>query len=141
MTMPGNKMRMVLLSCLVIAVLGAWALIVYNEKQAAVPAVVHSPYYDKILEKAFGSKKEKGDKPGTVSEAATDDRAEDSPQYEIRRAQSRENLCILMMAMRQYAETHGKLPPAIVRDKEGEPLYSWRVLLLPYLDRGEEVYR
>jgi len=37
-------------------------------------------------------------------------------------------------ALRYYHKVHGQLPPAVVRDKEGQPLYSWRVLLLPYLD-------
>jgi hypothetical protein len=37
-------------------------------------------------------------------------------------------------ALRSYHEAHGKLPPAVGRDKAGRPLYSWRVLLLPYLE-------
>jgi hypothetical protein len=37
-------------------------------------------------------------------------------------------------ALRLYQEDNGRLPPAVVRGKNGEPLYSWRVLLLPYLD-------
>ena len=38
-------------------------------------------------------------------------------------------------ALRLYHDTHGRLPPAVVCDKEGRPLYSWRVLVLPYLER------
>jgi hypothetical protein len=37
-------------------------------------------------------------------------------------------------ALRTYHEEHGRLPPAVVTSKDGRPLYSWRVLLLPYLD-------
>jgi hypothetical protein len=37
-------------------------------------------------------------------------------------------------ALRLYHESHGHLPPAVVRDNDGRPLYSWRVLLLPYLE-------
>jgi hypothetical protein len=37
-------------------------------------------------------------------------------------------------AIRLYHEQHGRLPPAVVRDRDGRPLYSWRVLLLPYLE-------
>jgi hypothetical protein len=37
-------------------------------------------------------------------------------------------------ALHAYYEEHGRLPPATVTDKNGQPLYSWRVLLLPYLD-------
>jgi hypothetical protein len=41
--------------------------------------------------------------------------------------------------MRSYHEDNGHLPPAVVRGKDGQPLYSWRVLLLPYLEQ-ERVY-
>src|SRR5437868_918460 len=40
-------------------------------------------------------------------------------------------------ALRTYHELHGHLPPAVVRDANGRPLYSWRVLLLPYLEDGD----
>src|SRR5260370_27351325 len=36
-------------------------------------------------------------------------------------------------AMHNYVKDHGDLPPAVAYDKDGKPLYSWRVLLLPYL--------
>jgi prepilin-type processing-associated H-X9-DG protein len=38
------------------------------------------------------------------------------------------------LALLQYHGDHGTLPPAVVRDKGGKPLYSWRVLVLPYLE-------
>jgi hypothetical protein len=34
----------------------------------------------------------------------------------------------------QYERTYGQLPPAVVVGKSGEPLYSWRVVILPFLD-------
>jgi hypothetical protein len=37
--------------------------------------------------------------------------------------------------MHNYNSTHGKLPPAVVYGKDGEPLYSWRVLLLPFIEQ------
>jgi hypothetical protein len=37
------------------------------------------------------------------------------------------------LALRTYNEENGRLPPAAVYDKKGRPLYSWRVLILPYL--------
>jgi hypothetical protein len=44
-------------------------------------------------------------------------------------------------AMQLYANDHvGQLPPAAVKDKKGRPLYSWRVLLLPYLGH-QSLYR
>jgi len=44
------------------------------------------------------------------------------------------NLKQLALAMQSYHDANGRLPPAIVRGKDGKPLYSWRVLLLPFLD-------
>ena len=37
--------------------------------------------------------------------------------------------------MHNYQATHGKLPPAVVYGKDGQPLYSWRVLLLPFIEQ------
>jgi hypothetical protein len=39
--------------------------------------------------------------------------------------------------MHNYQDTHGRLPPAVVYGKLGQPLYSWRVLLLPYIEQQE----
>jgi hypothetical protein len=50
---------------------------------------------------------------------------------------SANSLAQIGFAIRQYVETHGHLPPAVVRGKDGTPLYSWRVLILPYLDESE----
>jgi hypothetical protein len=36
-------------------------------------------------------------------------------------------------AILAYADTYGRLPPAVVTDDNGRPLYSWRVLILPFL--------
>src|SRR5262249_1241240 len=57
---------------------------------------------------------------------------------------SRGSLKSMGMAIRSYHKGNGRLPPAIVRDKGGEPLYSWRVLVLPYLEGisvNEEFHR
>src|SRR6266545_7955917 len=42
--------------------------------------------------------------------------------------------------MHNYNDTHGRLPPAVVYGADGEPLYSWRVLLLPYIEE-EALYK
>ena len=39
--------------------------------------------------------------------------------------------------MHGYNDVHGHLPPAAVRGKNGEPLLSWRVLILPYIEEPE----
>jgi hypothetical protein len=42
--------------------------------------------------------------------------------------------------MVNYSATYGRLPPAAVRGKNGEPLLSWRVQILPYIEEPE-LYR
>ncbi len=42
----------------------------------------------------------------------------------------------LMLAMHNYHQDYNALPPSSIQSKEGKPLLSWRVALLPYL--GEE---
>lgn len=39
--------------------------------------------------------------------------------------------------MRNYESMHGRLPPAAVRGNHGEPLLSWRVLLLPFIEQAD----
>jgi len=40
-------------------------------------------------------------------------------------------------AIDQYATEHGHYPPAYVADEHGNPIHSWRVLILPYLYRPD----
>jgi Protein of unknown function (DUF1559) len=54
----------------------------------------------------------------------------DTPQW----TQSMYNLHQIGIAMHDYVDKHRVFPPAVVYDKKGQPLYSWRVLLLPYLE-------
>jgi hypothetical protein len=38
------------------------------------------------------------------------------------------------MALQQYHGRFGCFPPAYVADRNGQPMHSWRVLILPYLE-------
>jgi hypothetical protein len=55
----------------------------------------------------------------------------------VREAQARvtsgNNLRQLALIMHSYNDSHKHLPPSVICDKNGKPLLSWRVLLLPYL--------
>ena len=53
------------------------------------------------------------------------------------RQRSATNVKQLAFAMHAYEELNGRLPPAALYSKDGKPLLSWRVLLLPYLDEGD----
>jgi prepilin-type processing-associated H-X9-DG protein len=48
------------------------------------------------------------------------------------------NLRQIGAALLQYERDYGTLPPAAVTDAQGTPLYSWRVLILPYLGPPEQ---
>jgi len=47
------------------------------------------------------------------------------------------NLSQVALAFHSYHDKHGGLPPAAIRGRDGTPLLSWRVLLLPYLEQQE----
>ena len=53
-----------------------------------------------------------------------------------RRSQSMNNLKQIGLAIHNYHDTYKQYPPAVVRDANGQPLYSGRVLLLPYLEQS-----
>jgi Protein of unknown function (DUF1559) len=41
------------------------------------------------------------------------------------------------LAFHNYHQDHGRFPLSAIFDKEGQPLLSWRVALLPYLEEAE----
>jgi hypothetical protein len=47
------------------------------------------------------------------------------------------NIRNIGLALRQYHKDHGCFPPAYVTAKDGTPLYSWRVLVVGYLDQPD----
>lgn len=54
-----------------------------------------------------------------------------------RRMQSSNNLKQIALAMHNYHDAYGTLPKAAITSPDGEPLLSWRVSLLPFLDQGQ----
>ncbi len=59
-----------------------------------------------------------------------------------RRQQSADNLKFIGLAINDYKISHGQFPPWAVRGKDGRPLLSWRVLILPYLrEDGHSLFR
>jgi hypothetical protein len=51
-----------------------------------------------------------------------------------RRAQSTNNLKQIALAMHTYHDARKTFPPAFKADKDGKPLLSWRVMILPFLE-------
>ncbi len=55
-------------------------------------------------------------------------------QEAARRAQCSNNLRQIALALHLYHDQYRCFPPAYVCDKNGKPMHSWRVLILPYLE-------
>jgi hypothetical protein len=63
--------------------------------------------------------------------------------YRIFEARIRREMCAaqlhkITVALQNYANDNGVYPPAIIRDAQGRPVHSWRVLILPHLGKDEE---
>jgi hypothetical protein len=57
------------------------------------------------------------------------------------RQRSMNNLKQIALAMHNYAATYdGRFPPPAITSKDGTPLLSWRVAILPYIEQ-HELYR
>jgi prepilin-type processing-associated H-X9-DG protein len=54
-----------------------------------------------------------------------------------RRTQCLNNIRNIAIALHNYHSKYGSLPPAHIADEKGRPMHSWRVLILPYLDRSD----
>ena len=57
-----------------------------------------------------------------------------SSREAARRSQCVNNLKQIGLAMLNYHEVYDCLPPAAITDKNGKPLLSWRVAILPYVE-------
>jgi RNA polymerase sigma factor (sigma-70 family) len=74
---------------------------------------------------------------GAAGEAA--DAAGDAPprsEDARRRVQSINNLKQIALAFHNYHDVYGHFP-SVIRDDQGEPLLSWRVAILPYIEQDE----
>jgi prepilin-type processing-associated H-X9-DG protein len=61
------------------------------------------------------------------------------PAINAAREAARRNQCTnqlkhISVALRNYENVHKTFPPAYIADENGNPMHSWRVLILPYLE-------
>lgn len=63
-----------------------------------------------------------------------------SSREAARRTQCINNLKMIGLAMGNYHDAFGCLPPAASTEKGGKPLLSWRVAILPYIEQAA-IYR
>ncbi|MFH1267616.1 MAG: DUF1559 domain-containing protein, partial [Planctomycetota bacterium] len=59
-----------------------------------------------------------------------------SAREAARRSQCVNNLKQIGLAMHNYHDAYKCFPPAYIPDENGQPMHSWRVLILPYLECG-----
>ncbi|GAA4431920.1 DUF1559 domain-containing protein [Bremerella cremea] len=52
------------------------------------------------------------------------------------RMQSSNNMKMIALALHNYQDTYGTLPPAYIPDEDGKPMHSWRTLLLPFVEEN-----
>jgi serine/threonine-protein kinase len=52
-----------------------------------------------------------------------------------RRIQSQNNMRQIALAVLNYESAYNRLPPAYLADKNGKPLLSWRVAILPFIEQ------
>jgi hypothetical protein len=60
------------------------------------------------------------------------------PREAARRVSCSNNVKNIVLALHNYHDRYHAFPPAYVTDKAGKPLYSWRVLLLPYFESNAD---
>ena len=54
---------------------------------------------------------------------------------EERKAQCRNHLKQIVLALHAYHDEYGSFPPAYAADEYGRPMHSWRVLILPFFEQ------
>ena len=64
-----------------------------------------------------------------------------SARESARLSHCKDNLRQIGLALQGYHNAFGCFPPAAVTDKQGKPLLSWRVAILPYLGSKERYSR
>jgi hypothetical protein len=59
-------------------------------------------------------------------------------QAYMEKQECRANLEKIALGLEGYQTKYKVYPPPVVFDKQGRPMHSWRVLILPYLDKDDE---
>jgi hypothetical protein len=67
-------------------------------------------------------------------------RAIDLAKLSAAKVKSSNNMKMILLALLSYEAANGCFPPAVVLGPDGRPWHSWRVLVLPYLEGGSDVY-
>jgi RNA polymerase sigma factor (sigma-70 family) len=74
------------------------------------------------------------------AKSAKDDKPKEDPAVQkirdaANRRVSQNNLKQIGLAMHNYHDANNRFPPAAILSKDGKPLLSWRVAILPYIEQ------
>jgi len=58
-----------------------------------------------------------------------------APRGAARRSQCTNNLKQIGLALHNYHDVYKCFPPAVITDKDGKPMRSWRVAILPFMEQ------
>jgi RNA polymerase sigma factor (sigma-70 family) len=128
-TMFWQKMKIVMAAMLVLGLAGGVGLLASSRPGAAEQAVAQDE-----------EDQPKPTRPTTKKIQREEQTPRAAGSAAAARRQSLNNLKQIAIAMHNYQDTHGCFPPAAIYGKNGKPLLSWRVLLLPYLEQ-DNLYR
>ncbi|MFN0052971.1 MAG: DUF1559 domain-containing protein [Planctomycetales bacterium] len=82
--------------------------------------------------------------PGTGSETGSPPAADGNPILAAREAarvaQAKNNLKQIALGLMSYHDRHNQFPDAALKDAAGQPLLSWRVAILPFIEQ-EALYK
>jgi hypothetical protein len=67
--------------------------------------------------------------------------AVDATQEAARRTACQTNMRRIAVALLSYHDANGCFPPHYTVNAEGQPLHSWRTLILPFTEDGPEIYK
>jgi RNA polymerase sigma factor (sigma-70 family) len=156
---PAALVQLTLKNCLLVASGGAAAGLVSAHVLALTEGVMQSMFWQKLKVTLAlvvllgiaggGVGLLAGGWPGQQTEALAQDEERPIPRKQkketkrdgdakttaMARAQTRNNLKAIVLAMHNYNDTMGYFPPAATFGKYGKPLLSWRVLILPYIEQ------
>lgn len=161
---PAALVQMTLKNCLLVASGATTAGVVSAHVLALTEGVIQSMFWHKVKVTAAlvvllglaggGVSLLASGRPGQQTEVAAKDEEQPKPRKSnketkrdgdakataVARVQTRNNLKAIAFAMHNYNDTMGSFPPAATFGKDGKPLLSWRVLILPYIDQ-QELYK
>jgi len=125
MTMTATTWKLTAASIAVVfaAALSAWGYAARSEPQATAQPPAQPP-----------AQPTKPAKPGAPPPSALTP-AETRSAHAAQRELSKNHLKQILLAMHSYCDANGHFPRDIT-DKEGKPLLSWRVAILPYVEEG-----